>query len=198
MTFTIISLTAAYALVAALLAYIVLLSRLHWLFKLLATAATVALIPLTFNGVGELRGLPSDGPIPVSFRLLWAQVVEPALLQGEKGHVFLWLQTLDADNFPVGQPRAYQLPYSDDLKIKVSEAMGKIAQGEEIQGTIDAEKALPQETAEALAQELEAAEVNGNPAGSGSGAVGERIYQFEPGMLTFGVEAAPVTPEKPR
>ena len=155
MTFTIVTLTAAYALVAALLAYVVLLSRLHWLFKLLATGATVALIPMTFNGVGELRGLPSDGRLPSSFHMLWAQVVEPAPLQGEKGHVFLWLQTLDADNFPVGQPRAYQLPYSDDLKIKVSEAMGKIAQGEEIQGTIDSEKALAEETAEALAQEIE-------------------------------------------
>lgn len=198
MTFTIISLAAAYALVAALLAYVLLLSRLHWLFKVLATAATVALIPLTFHGIGELRGLPTDGPIPFSFRMLWAQIVEPAPLQGERGHVFLWLQTLDTDNFPVGQPRAYQLPYSDDLKIKVSEAMSKIAQGEQIQGTIDTDKALPEATAEALAQEIEAAELNGNPAGSGSGTVGERIFQFEPGMLTFGVEAAPVTPEKPR
>jgi len=196
MTFTIVSLTGAYALVAALLAYVVLLSRLHWVFKSLATLATIALIPLTLNGVGELRGLPTDGPIPFSFRMLWAQVVEPAPLQAEKGHVFLWLQTLDADNYPVGQPRAYQLPYSDDLKIKVGEAMGKIAQGEEIQGTIDAKKALPEATAEDLALEIEAGNVNGNPAGSGT--VGERIFQFEAGMLTFGIEAAPVTPEKPR
>ncbi|MEQ1899160.1 MAG: hypothetical protein ABL866_00350 [Devosia sp.] len=198
MTFTILSLTAAYALVAVLLAYVLLLSRLHWFFKVLATAVTVALIPLTFTGVGELRGLPSDGPIPFSFSMLWAQVVEPNLLQGEKGHVFLWLQTLDAENFPVGQPRAYQLPYSDDLKIKVSEAMGKIAQGEEIQGTIDSNKVLPEATAEDLAQQLKDAKVNGNPAGSGSGTVGERIFQFEPGMLTFSAQAAPVTPEKPK
>jgi hypothetical protein len=162
------------------------------------TVATVALIPLTFNGVGELRGLPTDGPIPFSFRMLWAQVVETAPLQAEKGHVFLWLQTLDAENYPVGQPRAYQLPYSDDLKIKVGEAMAKIAQGEEMQGTVDAEKALPEETAEALAQELESAALNGNPAGSGSGTVGEKIFQFDAGMLTFTAEAAPVTPEKPR
>ena len=198
MTFTILSLTAAYALVAALLAYVLLLSRLHWFFKALATVATVALIPLTFNGVGELRGLPTDGPIPFSFRMLWAQVVEPAPLQSEKGHVFLWLQTLDAENYPVGQPRAYQLPYSDDLKIKVGDAMSKIAQGEEIQGTIDAKKALPEETAEALAQELESAAFNGNPAGGGAGTVGERIFQFDAGMLTFTAEATPVTPEKPR
>ena len=57
MTFTIVSLSAAYALVVALLAYLLLLSRLHWVFKVLATVATVALIPLTFYGIGELRGV---------------------------------------------------------------------------------------------------------------------------------------------
>ena len=197
MTFTILSLTAAYALVAALLAYVLLLARLHWFFKALATLATVVLIPLTFNGIGELRGLPSDGPIPVSFRMLWAQVTEPNLQQKERGNVFLWLQTLDANNFPLGQPRAYQLPYSDDLKIKVNEAMGKIAQGETVQGTIDAKKALPEATAEDLAQEIKAGKITGKP-GGGQGTVGERIFQFEPGMLTFTEEAAPVTPEKPK
>ena len=197
MTFTILSLTAAYALVATLLAYVLLLARLHWFFKVLATVATAALIPLTFNGIGELRGLPSDGPIPVSFRMLWAQVTEPNLQQKERGNVFLWLQTLDANNFPLGQPRAYQLPYSDDLKIKVNEAMGKIAQGETVQGTIDAKKALPEATAEDLAQEIKAGKITGTP-GGGQGTVGERIFQFEPGMLTFTEEAAPVTPEKPK
>ena len=44
--------------------------------------------------------------------------------------------------------------------------------------------------------EIESGNVNGNPAGSGT--VGERIFQFEAGMLTFTAEAAPVTPEKPQ
>jgi len=199
MTFTILSLTAAYALVAALLAYVLLLSRLHWFFKALATVATVVLIPLTFNGIGELRGLPSDGPIPSSFRMLWAQVTEPNPLQHEKGDVFLWLQTLDAENFPVGQPRAYQLPYSDDLKVKVGDAMAKIAQGQQIEGKIDAKKALPEATAEDLAQEIKTGKINTNgKPGAGGTAVGERILQFEPGMLTFTEEAAPVTPAKPQ
>jgi hypothetical protein len=196
LTLTILSLAGAYALVAALLAYLLVLSRLHWVLKALATVATVALMPLTFNSIGELRGLPSDGPIPISFRMLWAQVTEPNPLQSEKGHVFLWLQTLDAENFPLGQPRAYQLPYSDDLKVKVDEAMGKIAKGEQIQGTIDAKKALPEGTADDLAKEIEGAKVDGRPGGSAT--VGERVFQFDAGMLTFGVEAAPVTPEKPQ
>jgi hypothetical protein len=195
MTFTILTLTASYALVASLLAYLLILSRLHWVFKALATVSVVVLIPLTFFGVGELRGLPSDGDLPSSFRMLWAQVTEPNPLHGEKGRVFLWLQTLDKDNYPTGQPRAYQLPYSDDLKIKVNEALGKIAEGEEIQGKIDVEKALPEDTSEALAQEIEAALAEGRP--GGSAAVGERIMTFEPSMLTFSPEEAPITPTKP-
>jgi hypothetical protein len=194
MTFTILSLTLAYALVVTLLAYLVLLSRLHWVFKALATTATVALIPLTFNGVGELRGLPSDSPIPPNFLLLWAQVVEPNMLVGENGRVFLWLQTLDNENYPVGAPRAYQLPYSDDLKLKLSEAMGDIAQGEEVQGSVDAEETLPEDTAEALALEIEAGASDIRP--DGSAAVGERVFQFEASMLNFGTAQAPVTPEK--
>ena len=196
MTFTILTLTAAYALVAALLTYLVLLTPLHWVFKLLATIATVALIPLTFLGIGELRGLPTDGPIPPSFRMLWAQVIDPNPLKGEKGHVFLWLQVLDDANFPLGQPRAWQLPYSDDLKIKVNEAMGKIGEGETIQGKIDTKKALPKGTPEQLAQEIQAGLLPGKP-GGGSATTGERIYQFEASMLTFAPEAAPVTPGKP-
>lgn len=195
MTFTILTLSAAYALVVALLAYLLVLSRLHWVFKILGTLATVALIPLTFIGIGELRGLPTDGPLPPSFRMLWAEVVEPNALLKEKGHVFLWLQSLDDKNFPVGQPRAWQLPYSDDLKIKVNEAMGKIAQGEQIQGKVDAKAALKGDTSEALAQEIKTGLQDGR-SGGGEG-VGERIFQFDPAMLSFTTEAAPITPGKP-
>lgn len=194
MTYVILVLAASYALVAALLAYLVLLTRIHWLLKFLATAATVAAIPLTFWGVGELRGLPSDSEIPSSFRLLWAEVVEPNTLQGEKGHVYLWLLRLDSDNFPVGLPRAYQLPYSDELQIKVSEATGMISDGEQIQGVIDAENPLPEATPEELAAEIEA-EMNETQLGGGQ-TVGERISNFDASMITFGTEAAPITPAK--
>ena len=196
MTFTILSLTGAYTFVAALLAYLVILSRTHWVFKTLSTLATAVLIPLTFYGVGELRGLPSDGPVPQSFRMLWAQVDEPNPLTGDKGHVFLWLQRLDAKNYPVGQPRAYQLPYSRDLQVKVKQAQVKIAQGSKIQGQI--KKTLPKNTstANSLAQDVKLGQVT-EGRGGGGGNVGERVFQFKPSMLTFAPEAAPITPGKP-
>lgn len=194
MTYVILSLSTSYAFVAALLAYLVLLTRIHWVLKFLATVATVAAIPLTFWGVGELRGLPSDGKIPSSFRMLWGEVVEPNALQGQKGHVYLWLIKLDSDNFPVGLPRAYQLPYSDELEIKVNEAMGGISEGEQIQGMIDAERQLPEATSEALAEEIQADIRETRP--SGASTAGQRISNFDPSMLTFGIEAAPITPAK--
>ncbi|WP_288927151.1 hypothetical protein [uncultured Maritimibacter sp.] len=196
MTYVILGLTASYALVVSLLAYLVLLTNIHLVLKIMATVATVATIPLTFWGVGELRGLPSDGNLPGSFRMLWAQMIEPNALQGEDGHVYLWLQALDSDNFPVGPPRAYQLPYSDDLVTKVNEAMGRIAEGEEMQGTIDANEVLPETTSEALAEEIEAEISETRPGGATT--AGERISNFDPSMLTFDTEAAPVTPAKPQ
>ena len=196
MTYVILALTASYALVAALLAYLLLLTRTHWLMKVLATAATVATIPLVFWGVGELRGLPSDGDIPPSFRMLWAQLIEPNALQGEEGRVYIWLQKLDSENYPVGPPRAYQLPYSEDLILKVNAALGLISEGEQIQGTVDVEEKLPETTAEALAEEIEEELSETRPGGEGT--VGERVSIFDPSMLTFDTAAAPVTPAKPQ
>ena len=145
-------------------------------------------------GAGELRGLPSDSPIPPRFSMLWAQIVEPNLLLGEKGRVFLWIQTLDEENYPIGQPRAYQLPYSDDLNVKVSDAMAQISQGVDVQGTVETDAPAPDETAEELALDIELGASEMNPGGSSG--VGERIFQFDPSMLTFGIGEAPVTPGK--
>ena len=193
MTYTLLTLTGAYALVAALLAYLVIFSRLHVAVKAAATLAVAALIPLTLNGIGELRGLPSDGPIPAAFKLHWARVVEPNALLGEKGQVFLWLEELDADNYPSGIPRAYQLAYDPDLVRKTEAALAKIGQGEEVQGTVSEVPTDDAGTADELAVEVAEGARTGTP---NSGAVGERVYDFDAGMLTFGAKAAPVTPEK--
>ncbi|WP_238368526.1 hypothetical protein [Mesobacterium pallidum] len=194
MTFVILSLAGAYALVAALLAYLLLLTRVHWVLKSLATVATAAAIPLTFWGVGELRGLPSDSQIPSSFRMLWAQILEPNALAGEQGRVYLWLQTLDDENYPVGPPRSYQLPYSEDLVAKVNQALGRVSDGEQIQGTVEEEDAVGEATEEELASEIEAELSETRPGGART--AGQRISNFDPSMLSFDTEAAPVTPTK--
>jgi len=194
MTVTILLMAGAYALVAALLLVILIAAAVPLALKALATVATCAMVLWTYHSIGELRGLPTDGQPPAHFKLHWARVVEPNLLMKESGHVFLWLEALDDKNYPSGTPRAYALAYNPDLVKKVEVAMGKIKDGEEVSGIINE---VPTEdasdTAEALAQKV----LEGSrPNGPNSGSVGERYFNFDPAMLTFGEAAAPVTPEK--
>lgn len=194
MTLTILLLAGAYALVAVLLMMILLATRAHVALKALATLAVAGLIPWTYHAIGELRGLPTDGMPPPRFKLHWARVVEPNLLMKEKGHVFLWLEELDEQNFPTGLPRAYALAYDPDLVKKVEVAMGKIQDGEEVAGTItEATTEETGDTAEDLAEDLAAGV---RPTGPSSSAVGERYFQFDAESLTFGEAPAPITPEK--
>jgi len=193
-TFTILSLSAAYALVVALLVIVILSTRLHVLLKAAASLATAGLMVLTYVAVGELRGLPSDGPPPTAFKLHWARVVEPNKLRNEPGHVFLWLEALDKSNYPSGTPRAYQLPYDPELVKKVEVALGKITSGETIGGRIE-EKPPADNTADELAAQVTA---QNRGAQDQSTDVGERFLKFDPANIAFGELPAPVTPAKPK
>jgi hypothetical protein len=194
MTLTILMAAGAYALVAALLLLVLIAARVPLTLKILATLATAAMIPWTYHLIGELRGLPTDSEPPAHFKLHWARVVEPNVLMKEKGHIFLWLEELDAKNYPVGVPRAYQLAYDPNLVKKVDIALGKIQDGKEVSGTIkDKPTEEAKDTAESLAQKVKD---GAKPVGPGSDAVGDRYFDFDPSMLTFGDAPAPVTPDK--
>ncbi|MCB9992726.1 MAG: hypothetical protein H6873_03600 [Hyphomicrobiaceae bacterium] len=195
MTFTILTLAGAYALLAALLAVIFLSARLHPLIKLVAVAATAGLMVLTYVDIGELRGLPSDGPLPDAFKLHWARVVEPNQLHNEPGHVFLWIEALDKDNYPSGTPRAYQLPYDPELVKKVEVAMAKITTGESIAGKVETAPPPQDDTAEELAAQVQ---VRSGQNQDQSSQTGERYLKFDPANLAFGELPPPVTPGKPQ
>ena len=138
----------------------------------------------------------SDSEPPARFKLHWARVVEPNLLMKEKGHVFLWVEELDDQNFPLGMPRAYALAYDPDLVKKVEVAMGKIKGGEEVAGTVT-DDASAEEGADATAEDLAREVAEGTrTAGPSSGEVGERYFDFDASMLTFGEAPAPITPDK--
>lgn len=194
MTLTILLLSGAYGVVAAILLLILLAARVRLVLKAGATLAVAALIPWTYHAIGELRGLPTDSQPPARFKLHWARVVEPNLLMKEKGHVFLWLEELDEQNFPSGLPRAYALAYDPDLVKAVEVAMGKIQKGEDVAGTISDKP--PEEIGDAAEELAEELAEGARPAGPSSSAVGERYFEFDPSMLTFGEAPAPVTPEK--
>ncbi|HHY49736.1 MAG TPA: hypothetical protein GYA10_08325 [Alphaproteobacteria bacterium] len=192
MTLTIIALAFAYALVVALLVGLFAAGRVHAIWRIGAAMLAVGLFFVTYYGIGELRGLPSDSPLPRFFKLHWARIVEPNQILNEPGRIYLWIEELDADNYPSGLPRAYLVPYTADLVRQVDAALAEIEGGKDVAGRIaDAEEAA--DTAERLAEDV-AQRVGQGPDGSG---LGEKVLHMDFGELSFGPMPAPVTPQKP-
>lgn len=189
MTQTILTLAIAYAAVAALAVFLTLSGPVSRILKGTLTIVIAVLLFTTYRGIGELRGLPSDAAPPDDFLLHWALVSEPNHLEGDRGSIFLWLVEMDADNYPIGLPRAYKLPYSLDLAVKVAEAQRQISLGEQIAGSFEdgAEEPSPFDGS-LLPPEQE-------QTGTGS-VLGDRQTFVDIGSLTLGIAPAPVTPQK--
>ena len=125
----VLTLSISYALVAALLLVVLVYARLPWPAKAVAVIVTSAFYIATFVGVRGLLGWASVDRLPPAFKLLQARIVEPHSLEGDQGSIYLWVEVLDQDNRPSGVPRAYRIPYSDDLAEKTDKAVSEIAAG---------------------------------------------------------------------
>jgi hypothetical protein len=129
LSLVILTLSISYALVAALLLIVLVYARLPWSAKAVAVVVTSVFYIATFVGVRGLLGWASVDRLPPAFKLLQARIVEPHSLEGDEGSIYLWVEALDQDNRPSGVPRAYRIPYSDELAEKTDRAVREIAAG---------------------------------------------------------------------
>ena len=90
---------------------------------------TSAFYCVAFFRIEGLSGWSAAAPLPHQFQLLWARIVDPNPLDRDPGAIHIWVEELDAANFPNGQPRAYRLPYSSALAAKVEAARDEIMKG---------------------------------------------------------------------
>ncbi len=125
----ILMLSVAYALIGALLLLVLVYARLPWPVKAVAVVVTSAFYVASFVGMRGLLGWASVDKLPPSFKLLQARIVEPHSLEGDPGSIYLWVEALDDGNRPSGVPRAYRIPYSDQLADKTDKAQSEIAAG---------------------------------------------------------------------
>ena len=77
----------------------------------------------------SLLGWSSATAAPERFQLLWARVVEPNPSRNVAGAIHLWVEALDGNNIPSGEPRAFVLPYSPELASKAVVAQSEIQKG---------------------------------------------------------------------
>jgi len=119
----------SYALLGVVLLAILIFARLDWRLKAGLIALVSAFYAVDFRSERALLGWASPDSLPAHFKLLGARIVEPHSLAGDAGAIFLWVEEVDADNFPSGDPRLFRLPYSVKLAERAEAAARASAEG---------------------------------------------------------------------
>ena len=136
MTASIVGLVAAYVAVTMLLISLNLVSLWRWWVKAGAIIATSIFFGVTYGSINGLMGWPTTQKPPERFNLISSRISEPDKRNHRPGHIYLWADELDTNNVPSGTPRNYEIPYTDALARKVSDAQEKRDRGMEVMGRI--------------------------------------------------------------
>lgn len=128
MNSVIVLLIAAYVFLLALVVLVLTHGRLHWLFKLLLVIVAAGFYLLSYQGWKQSQGWPSTNDLPAKFLLHASVIEEPDVEAGMEGRIFVWLSGLQ-DNFPAGEPRAYELPYDKQIHASLEQALRNQRQG---------------------------------------------------------------------
>ncbi|MFT4631051.1 MAG: hypothetical protein ACI8PP_000816 [Candidatus Pseudothioglobus sp.] len=127
-------LAIAYAVMGALLLYLLVATRRSLSFKIFTVVLISGLYVGTYMGLKELRGWPVNEALPERFRLHWAMINEPDKAQDAQGTIYLWIQTSAPNGELIDEPRAYHLPFNRKMAERVENALRQIGEGETVEG----------------------------------------------------------------
>lgn len=135
-------LVAAFVLVALLLLILNLYTRWSWQIKAAMIAVVSAFYLVTYFSLPPLLGWPTDAALPERFNLVAIVVHEPNKSKGTPGEIFLWATDLAAGAGET-EPRAYRVPFSNELHARVVEAGNKMRKGMPQIGEVNDEPPTP-------------------------------------------------------
>lgn len=125
---------AVYVVLALLLLSLNIFSLWKWWVKALAIVVTTICIIVAYFSIAALIGWPSPQALPSRFSVVATRVVEPDRISGAPGHVYLWVEELNAHAVPITAPRGYQLPFTPALANDADTAQKKINSGKKVMG----------------------------------------------------------------
>ena len=162
-----------YAVLGVLLLSLNFTSLWRWWVKAAAIAMTVAACVGSYFSIIGLLGWPTGATMPERFSLLATRIVEPGIVRGDSGHIYLWVEEIDENQVVVSQPRAYEVPFLVDLAFEVEKAQEILDTGGSILGEFDAEQAEPASgdsgsTRDAAADQVATGNDGGNATGDGT------------------------------
>jgi hypothetical protein len=126
---TVLAMGLSYTLVGLTLLILLVFARLDWRMKAGLIVLMSAFYIVDYQGARSLLGWASPEALPPNFKLLGARIVEPHSLAGDAGAIFLWVEEIDARNFPSGDPRLYRLAYDVKLAERTEAAVKASAEG---------------------------------------------------------------------
>ncbi len=125
----VLALGIGYALLGVILLVVLVFARFDWRAKAGLILLVSAFYVVDFRAARSLLGWASPEPLPAQFKLLGARIVEPHSLAGDAGAIFLFVEDVDGDNFPSGDPRLFRLPYDVKLAERTEAAIRASAEG---------------------------------------------------------------------
>jgi hypothetical protein len=129
-----IATVGVYIVLALLLLSLNVFSLWRWWIKAGAIIVTSACFIVAYVSISAMLGWPSGSSLPARFSVLATRIEEPNRLTGAAGHIYLWVEELDANTVPNSPPRGYELPYSPQLADDTDAAQKKINSGEKVMG----------------------------------------------------------------
>src|SRR5579862_2982278 len=126
---TVLAMGLGYSLLGVVLLVILLWARLDWRLKAALIVLVSGFYIVDFRAARSLLGWASPESLPPHFKLLGARIVEPHSLAGDAGAIFLFVEEVDDDNFPSGDPRLFRLPYEARLAERTEAAVRASAEG---------------------------------------------------------------------
>lgn len=126
---TVLAMGLGYALLGVVLLVVLVFARLDWRLKAALIVLVSGFYAVDFRAARSLLGWASRDSLPPQFKLLGARIVEPHSLAGDEGAIFLWVEAVDEDNFPSGDPRLFRLPFDAKLAERTEAAVRASAEG---------------------------------------------------------------------
>lgn len=172
MTGAVVLLALAYAAVAALLLSLNLATRYATWIKVLAITLVTGLYGVSWAAWNGMLGWATPADLPESFRVLWITMEEPDKQTREPGVIYFWIRQLDAAGLPVGAPRAYRVPWTEEAAESAQSALTAMEEGELINGRLGRNLVAEQEMNE------EGSDYAGESSVTGAGAERPR-FEFQ-------------------
>ena len=135
MTGAILGLTAGFVFVVVLLLALNLRTPFHWSIKAAVVMLALVFYLITLYSLPGFYGWPTKEPLPKKFLLVGMDVREPRN-ETDSGVIYMWVVSMVDNN---KEPRAYELPYSQELHTRLTSAKKRMEFGHNMAGELESE-----------------------------------------------------------